>query len=72
MQFFVNYDGDLCLHNYVNFVAAVCIFLYHFQLFLNILRLERTFYTKYSSCKKACKIYMVGKYHLPTTDICTT
>ena len=36
IAFFVDYDGDLCLHFYVNFSLRTIAILYHFQLFDNI------------------------------------
>ena len=64
MAFFVDYDGYLCQHFYVNLGNWGHVFLYHFQLFVNILRQKCVLCTKYWFCNFTCKTNMAGKFCL--------
>ena len=61
---FVDYDGRLCLFSYVDRMGGERTVPYHFQLFDNILGIERDRNTRYRPCKFSFMERPVGNWHL--------
>ena len=61
----------LCQHHYVNPLGLHSRFLYHFQLFCEILGKYKRQTTIYWSCNFSCTLSASGKFYLPDAGFCS-